>query len=103
MPAGDYSVIFNSFSERYVYICQGTRWVAMVPIHAIESARTPGKSELLVVKQRDKALVHILYADELRCELHFSVPQQYEVYTRLMTRVSEPMVIERIRVTVSGK
>ncbi len=104
LPAGDYSVrFFGSGFGQPVVIRQGTRTIAMVEILTTETPSTPARSQLLVVREGKTATVHILYAAELGTEFHFRVPERYEVETRLLTQASEPAVIERIPIIVSGK
>ena len=82
---------------------QGTRSIAFLPVLTNETPRTPAKSQLLIVRDGKRATVHILYIAELGTAFHFKVPERYEVYTQLMARSDEPVFIQRIPVTFSGK
>jgi len=105
LPAGDYSVYFNTAGNGQMVLRQGTRRVGLVWVSAEETPRTSAKSQLLIVREGKGATVHILYVAELGLgtAFHFQVPPRYEVYTRLIARADEPAVIQRIPVTVSGK
>jgi len=103
LPAGEYCLRFNDAGYKPMLLQQGTRYIAMLPVVANETPRTPAKSQLLIVGKGKTATVHILYIAELGTAFHFKVPEHYEVYTQLMARSDEPVFIQRIPVTVSGK
>lgn len=104
LPAGDYSVHFNTndAGSGFVLLGQGTRKIGFVGVLNAETPSTPAKSQLLIVREGSMATVHILYIAELGTAFHFKVPERFEVYTRLIARAGEPAVIQRIPVTVSG-
>jgi len=68
-----------------------------------EERKSPAKSQLLLVREGNKATVHILYLADMGSEFHFKVPASYEVYTRLVTWAFRPVVIEHIPLIVSGR
>ena len=103
LPAGDYCLRFKDAGYKPMQLEQGTRFIAFLPVSTNETPRTPAKSQLLMVREGQKATVHILYVAELGTAFHFQVPERYEVYTRLMARADEPVFIQRIPVTFSGK
>jgi len=103
LPAGDYSLRFKDAGYRPMLLEQGTRFIAFLPVLTNETPRTPAKSQLLIVREGNRATVHILYIAELGTAFHFDVPERYEVYTQLIARADEPVFIQRIPVTVSGK
>jgi hypothetical protein len=103
LPAGDYCLWFKDAGYKPMLLEQGTRFIAYLPVSTKETPRTPAKSQLLVVREGKMATVHILYIAELGTAFHFQVPERYEVYTRLMARADEPVFIQRIPVTFSGK
>ncbi len=104
LPAGSYSLKLDTFNNgRPMQIEQGTRRVAMLMAQSEATPPTPVKSQLLLVREGNKATVHILYIAELGTAYHFNVPERYEVHTQLIARASEPAGIERIPVIVSGK
>ncbi len=104
LPAGSYTLKLNPYNNREpIQLKQGTRHVAMLMAQSEATPRTPAKSQLLLVREGNKATVHILYIAELGTAYHFNVPERYEVHTRLIARASEPAVIQRIPVIVSGK
>jgi hypothetical protein len=82
---------------------QGAENIGFLLPLTMETPVTPAKSQLLIVREGNTATVHILYVAPLGTAFHFQVPERYEVYTRLMTRADEPVFIQRIPVTISGK
>ena len=103
LPAGDYCLRFKDAGYRPMELRQGTRSIAFLPVLTNETPRTPAKSQLLIVREGNRATVHILYIAELGTAFHFKVPERYEVYTQLIARSDEPVFIQRIPVTFSGK
>ena len=104
LPAGEYSVRLDSLpTGRVMRLQQGAEHIAFLMPLTLETPVTPAKSQLLIVREGNTATVHILYIAELRTAFHFQVPERYEVYTRLMARADEPVFIQRIPVTISGK
>jgi len=103
LPAGDYCLRFKDAGYKPMLLQQGTRNIAMLPVLANETPRTPAKSQLLIVREGKMATVHMLYIAELGTAFHFNVPERYEVYTQLIARSDEPVFIQRIPVTFSGK
>ena len=103
LPAGDYCLRFKDAGYKPMQLEQGTRFIAFLPVSTNETPRTPAKSQLLIVREGNRATVHILYIAELGTAFHFKVPERYEVYTQLIARSDEPVFIQRIPVTVSGK
>lgn len=105
LAPGDYSLRLdmNMAGKPLVVIRQGTRTVAMAMVWNTEEPRTPANSKLLIVGRGNQARVHILSAAELKTAFHFRVPEQYEVYTRLITQANEPPGITRIPISLSGK
>lgn len=104
LAPGDYSLRLDAMAQRpLVVIRQGTRTVVMAMVWNTEQPRTPANSKLLIVGRGNQARVHILYAAELKTAFHFRVPEQYEVYTRLITQANEPPGITRIPISLSGK
>jgi len=103
LPAGDYCLRFNDAVNNPMQLQQGTQNIAMLLVWNRETPRTPAKSQLLIVGKGKTATVHILYIAELGTAFHFYVPERYEVYTQLIARADEPVFIQRIPVTVSGK
>jgi len=104
LPAGEYSVMLDSFPHgRVMSLQQGAEYISLlVPVN-METLRTPAKSQLLIMREGNTATVHILYIADLGTAFHFPVPKRYEVHTRLITRADEPVFIQRIPVTISGK
>jgi hypothetical protein len=108
LPAGEYSVLLDSFpTGRFMRLQQGVKNIGhLLPITR-ETPVTPAKSQLLIVREGNVSTVHILYIDGLGTALgtafHFPVPERYEVYTQLIARADEPAAIQRIPVVVSGK
>ena len=103
LPAGDYCLRFNDAGYRPMELRQGTRSIAFLPVLTNETPGTPAKSQLLIVRDGKRATVHIQYIAELGTAFHFKVPERYEVYTQLIARSDEPVFIQRIPVTSSGK
>jgi len=104
LPAGNYCLLFNDVGNRPVMLLQqGTQNIAFVRVKDKEAPRTSAKSQLLIVREGTMATVHVLYVSELGTAFHFYVPERYEVYSRLVSQASKPVVIEHIPVIVSGK
>ena len=103
LPAGDYCLRFKDAGYKPMQLEQGTRSIAFLPVLTNKTPRTPAKSQLLIVRDGKRATVHILYIAELGTAFHFKVPERYEVYTQLIARSDEPVFIQRIPVTFSGK
>ena len=103
LPAGDYCLRFKDAGYKPMQLEQGTRFIDYLPVLTNETPRTPAKSQLLIVRDGKRATVHILYIAELGTAFHFKVPERYEVYTQLIARSDEPVFIQRIPVTFSGK
>ena len=103
LPAGDYCLRFKDAGYKPMLLQQGTRYIGFLPVLANETPRTPAKSQLLIVREGKMATVHMLYIAELGTAFHFNVPERYEVYTQLIARSDEPVFIQRIPVTSSGK
>ena len=103
LPAGDYSLLFDTVGNESMVLRQGKRNIAFLWALNRETPRTQAKSQILIVGSGKTAHVHILYIADLGTAFHFKVPPSYEVYTRLIARADEPAVIQRIPVTVSGK
>src|SRR6516225_5981881 len=103
LPAGDYCLRFKDAGYKPMLLQQGTRYIGFLPVLANETPRTPAKSQLLIVREGKMATVHMLYIAELGTAFHFNVPERYEVYTQLIARSDEPVFIQRIPVTFSGK
>ena len=103
LPAGDYCLRFKDAGYKPMQLEQGTRFIAFLPVSTNETPRTPAKSQLLIVRDGKRATVHIQYIAELGTAFHFKVPERYEVYTQLIARSDEPVFIQRIPVTFSGK
>ena len=103
LPAGDYCLRFNDASFRPMVLQQGAQNIGFLPVLNRETPPTLAKSQLLIVGKGKAATVHILYIAELGTAFHFKVPERYEVYTQLIARSDEPVFIQRIPVTFSGK
>ena len=103
LPAGDYCLRFKDAGYKPMQLEQGTRFIAFLPVLTNETPGTPAKSQLLIVRDGKRATVHIQYIAELGTAFHFKVPERYEVYTQLIARSDEPVFIQRIPVTFSGK
>ena len=103
LPAGDNCLRFKDAGYKPKQLEQGTRFISFLPVLTNETPRTPAKSQLLIVRDGKRATVHILYIAELGTAFHFKVPERYEVYTQLIARSDEPVFIQRIPVTFSGK
>ncbi|HEV2423471.1 MAG TPA: hypothetical protein VGZ29_01445 [Terriglobia bacterium] len=107
LPAGDYSFVYNSTPcsscAPTVTLRQGARAVAMVTPGYLVPNSSSDKNQLLVVGSGDQATIHILYLADLGVEIHFFVPEEFEVYTRLITRADKPPAIELVPVVRSGK
>ena len=103
LPAGDYCLRFNDASFKPMVLQQGAQNIGFLPVLNRETPRTSAKSQLLIVGKGKTATVHIMYIAELGTAFHFKVPERYEVYTQLIARSDEPVFIQRIPVTFSGK
>jgi hypothetical protein len=103
LPAGDYCLWLNDVGFKPMVLQRATENIGFLPVLTREAISTPAHSQLLIVREGQKATVHILYVAELGTAFHFQVPERYEVYTRLMARADEPVFIQPIPVTFSGK
>jgi len=104
LPAGSYTLKLDTVNNgRPMQLEQGAEHIRFLLPLTTETPVTPARSQLLIVREGNTATVHILYIAELGTAFHFSVPERYEVYTRLMARADEPVFIQRIPVTFSGK
>jgi hypothetical protein len=82
---------------------QGVNRTRFVLPLTMETPATPANSQLLIVREGNRATAHTLYISELETAFHFRVSERYEVHTRSMARDDEPGFIQRIPVTISGK
>ncbi len=97
LPEGDYTFVINSAAPRWIRVQREGQAHTFTPAYW-SSTKDKDTSALIVARREGRGTIRSLYLKEVGLTLHYAAPN---TGPELMAK--EPVLIERVPLTVSGK
>jgi hypothetical protein len=102
LPAGHYTFNLDTTAATHVVLHPGLQ-SKFLKFGYTETLKSPAKSQLVIVRVGDMAMVNALYIGEVKTAFWFQVTDKYLVTHRVIAKDAQPESIEYIPVEVGGK